>query len=620
MNSKISEQFFGRFNYLFVAVVIITTVTIAYFNSFHVSFVFDDIHNIVENPSLKFPAISFASLQKAATESPCGWRFFPNISFALNYFYGGQNVFGYHLVNLILHISTALVFYSLALSTLKLPVLSSYHKYAREIALFAALLWALNPVQTNAVTYIVQRMTCMAAFFSVSALLCYVHGRLQDNSFWKRFCLYGAGLFCFGMALFSKENSAMLPVIVLAYELFFFQDIDLGKDWRRLLVVSVIAMGSVLALGCFIMGRVDIFHSIPASFGGRDFNLAERLLTESRVLFYYLGLLVLPLPSRLKLDYDFVISQSIISPPQTLAALLGLVGLCVLIVILYRKGHRLAGFAIFWYLANLAIESSILPLELVYEHRLYMPSMFLALALAALLYHLARNQVVISRVVLVCIAALFLLMTWQRNATWASPYDFWQDNVTKSPNSARVHVNLSNSLKDKGDYTNALKHLQKAIELEPDYGMAYLNLGLLYKDINLLQQSITILTAGLDKKRVAPAKIYYALGLVYGQLGNYQQAIKMAKMGLHVEPGMLKPYVVMGIAYDELGDLDTAYGKFAEARFLGHDSSSLFYNWALTCMKMGRRSEALDKLAEGIALYPGDNKLISLRSRIARGM
>ena len=193
------------------------------------------------------------------------------------------------------------------------------------------------------------------------------------------------------------------------------------------------------------------------------------------------------------------------------------------------------------------------------------------------------------------------------------------DAVAKSPGSARVHVNLSNELKTKGDYTAAMQHLQRAIELEPDYGMAYLNLGLLYKDIKLFQPAITTLKAGLSKKRVAPAKIYYSLGLVYGQLGNYQQAIRQAQLAMHVDSKMLEPLVIMGIAYDEMGDLATAYEKFAEARRRGHDSSILFFNWALTCTKMGRRDEALAKVAEGLFRYPGNSTLLAVRKRILQG-
>ena len=619
MQDKSFAQIFDRFHWLLLVVAVAGTVTIAYSNSFQVSFLFDDVHNIINNPNLKLSSISVSALHKAATESPSAWRYLSNISFALNYYYGGQNVFGFHLVNVLFHMATAFVFYFLALNTMRLPVLSEYHRNAREIALFAALLWVLHPVQSNAVTYIVQRMTSMAAFFSVSGLLFYVQGRLCHDSSVRRYLLYGGGIVCFALAVFSKENSAILPVLVLAYEFFFFRDIDLAAEWKRLLVLALAATGSVWAMGMLFVGRMDIFNVLSAGFAGRGFTLAERLLTESRVLFYYLGLLALPLPSRLRLDYDFLISKSIVSPPQTLLAVCGLVALVALMVILYRKGHRLAGFAVFWYLAALAIESSIVPLELVYEHRLYLPSMFPILALVCLAFRFGCKRIVVTRWLLVTVVTLCMLMTWQRNATWASPYDFWMDAVAKSPGRARVHINLSNELKKKGDYSAAMQHLQKAIELEPDYGMAYLNLGLLYKDIRLLEPAIATLKIALTKKRVAHAKIYYSLGLVYGQLGNYREAIKQAELALHVDSKMLAALVVMGVAYDEMGDLDTAYRKFAEARRRGHDSNILFYNWALTCNKMGRREEALAKVAEGLRMYPGNPTLLAVRRRIVGG-
>lgn len=167
----------------------------AYSNSFHVPFTFDDHPNIVDNPLVKLRVLSFETLTAAATKSLSGHRWLPNISFALNYYFGGLNVWGYHLLNLAIHILTAVVFYKLAFVTLTLPVFQHRFKNSREIALAAALVWAVHPLQTNAVTYIVQRMTSMAALFCLSGLLFYVHGRLQTPSR-RRYTLYGSSLLC----------------------------------------------------------------------------------------------------------------------------------------------------------------------------------------------------------------------------------------------------------------------------------------------------------------------------------------------------------------------------------------------------------------------------------------
>jgi Tfp pilus assembly protein PilF len=611
-------QVFDQFHVFFAVTIIAATVTFAYSNTFQVPFVFDDTHNIIDNPKIKFSSITSAGLLEAARESPSKWRLVSNISFALNYFYGQRDLYGYHLVNLLIHIATALLFYFLALKTVRLPIFSGKDDHAAEIALFASLLWALHPVQTNAVTYIVQRMTSLAAFFSVGALLFYVQGRLRRDFPLVRYLFYGGAILCFGLALLSKENAAMLPVIVAGYEVFFLRDsFSLEKEWRKFFGVAISALFCVGIIGWLYLGNANIFQSLMGGYGSRDFTMVERLLTESRVLVYYLSLLLLPLPSRLNLDYDFLLSKTIVSPPQTFLALGWVAGLVVLIVILYRRGHRLAGFSLFWFLASLVIESSFVPLELVFEHRLYLPAMFPALGCSWLVFGLARSRVNISRVALVAAVSLCLLFTWQRNALWATPYDFWMDAVAKSPGKARVHSSFAFALKKKGDYAAAQQHYQKAIEIDPEYGVAYWNLGLLYKDRGLFKQAIAVLQEGILRDPLSDT--YYALGLVYGQIGDYRGAIRQAELALHGDPAHLRALVIMGISYDELGDLETAYQKFDDARRSGHDTSNLFYNWAITCNKMGRRDEALAKLEEGLRLHPGNQKLVALRQRILQG-
>ena len=159
-----------RAHLLFFALIAVIT-TIAYSNSFHCEFVFDDYANIVNIKSIRVFQPDIPSIIKAATGGPNSKRWFPNLSFAFNYYLGGEDVWGYHLVNLIIHIGTTFVLYFLFSFTLRQIPGEKKAPSPEEIAFFAALLWAVHPIQTNGVTYLVQRMTSMCTFFIV--LRCY---------------------------------------------------------------------------------------------------------------------------------------------------------------------------------------------------------------------------------------------------------------------------------------------------------------------------------------------------------------------------------------------------------------------------------------------------------------
>ena len=396
-----------------VFLIFFLVLCLLYANTLQSPFAFDDNPNIVLNPFIKIQEISWLSLQQAATDAPSSkYRWLPNISFALNYYFDGLNVFGFHLFNIIIHILTAFSFYLLARTTLELPAIGPRFKRTGEIALAAALLWAVHPLQTNTVTYIVQRMTSMATLFCLLSMLCYVKARLQPRT---RVILFAASLLFAIMALLSKENSGMLPVMIAGYEIFFLQQAGskAGDNKKMLLRISMALV--IFVLVCLFFLGTDPLARILNGYSIRDFTLGQRLLTETRIVFHYLGLLILPLPSRLNLAYDYPLSTGLLTPPLTLLAMIGIFLLVFLVFFLYRR-DRLTGFALFWFLVNLVIESSVIPLELVFEHRMYMPSLFLVLAAVAWCYRLLDSRVNTTRTVLLdnCPAALCLYLAAQQ--------------------------------------------------------------------------------------------------------------------------------------------------------------------------------------------------------------
>jgi hypothetical protein len=518
--------------HLAVLGLLVVSLAIIYSNSFQAPFLFDDLENIVEKTSMQLTVITYKSLHRAAFEGLVAKRWVPNLSFALNYYWGGHEVWGYHLFNLVVHMMTAMVLYGLFFTTLTLPKSGCRPGQAGEIALIAALVWAVHPLQTNAVTYIVQRMTSLAALFYLAALLCYVRGRLHSRLTGRRYVFWTAAFLSGFLAIASKENSVMLPLLILAYEVYFLRDREWrSKSWRGFAVMGV-SLLSVVSIVWFYIGRSSLL-SIFRIYQFRDFTLWERLLTETRVIFHYLSLIVLPLPSRLNLNYDFPVSRSMLSPPLTLVTVLGIIVLLWLVIFLFRR-HRLLSFGLLWFLANLAVESTIIPLELVFEHRLYLPASMLILAMVALVFQLGGGREKLVRPAWAAVIVILCFFTWQRNLVWTTEISLWRDVVRKSPNLARGYSYLGRAYNIQERYQESFALFEQAAGQEFDdvnvfnnWGKAAFQLGKIERSVELLERAVR-----LDSNH---PESHYNLGVAYGSQGRVAEARREMILGMNLQ-------------------------------------------------------------------------------------
>jgi hypothetical protein len=357
----------------FIAVALIALVALlAYSNTFHVPFQFDDQPNITQNPNIQIKSFSWDRLERLVKNTyKESIRIFSFFTLALNYYFGELNVFGYHLVNFFIHVASGIFLYWFLILTFNLPFLKEkYGSISYKVALFSSLIFICHPIQTQSVTYIVQRMSSMAGMFYLLSLVLYIKGRLSIG--WPRLFYFGGMALSYLLGVFSKENAAILPLFVALYEFYFFQNLDLSPKGRKILFSLVGALLILGAFGFIIWGQRYI-NVIIEGYQYRSFTMWERVLTQFRVVLYYLTLLIYPHPSRLNLDYDFAISKTILDPPTTLISLLIIAGLIGYSIWTARK-RPMTSFCILWYFGNLVVESSIFPLEMVYEHRLYLPS------------------------------------------------------------------------------------------------------------------------------------------------------------------------------------------------------------------------------------------------------
>ncbi len=597
------------FSQLVIALIIALGIA-AYSNSFKAPFTFDDNHYIVDNYGLQLADLSASEWQGFIASFTRGQgfsvseRFIPFLSFALNYLVGGHKVFGYHLINLLIHLLAAITLYFLLQNILKLPQLKArYEKHAHYLAAGASLLFLLYPVQTETVIFTWQRCTSLAALFYLLTLLCYLKGRTSPPP--HRLVYFFISLITAICALFSKQNTATLPLFIILLEVYFIQGINWPQIKSRLGYLLALAGGFLLIAVYYT--NLNFTDWVVSGYAKRNFGVLERVLTQLRVVVYYISLLLFPLPSRLNLDYGFPVSQSLTQPLSTLFCLLLIAGL-IFIALYLAKRNPLISFSILWLLGNLVIESSVIGLELVYEHRLYLPSVGFYLLLSIGVWELVDRLALKTRLVgAIAIWGIILLtltiFTHKRNAVWGEELRLWRDVVKKSAEKYRPHSNLAFIYNKLGRYDEAITAAGRALELNPLSYRAANNLGVAYYRKGMFDEARRYYQTALElNPRYADA--VNNLGLVYSATGDYQQAIRLFKQTLDMEPDHVVAYNNLGNLYRDQGQLDEAIAQFTKAKQLRPDLAETFNNLGITYYYKKMYPESRQAYEQTLLLMP----------------
>ena len=517
----------------------------AYSNTFQVPPVLDDIHSFVEEPKLQVESFTFHNL-KALTKTSFGYnRVLPEALFAWDFYWGKGHISAFHVTNLVIHFICVILVLFLFRTLFESVRLLYPEQVPTEfpvywLVFFMVGVWALNPVQTNAVTYLVQRMASMAAMFYLLSFSCYLKARIYQQKNGKRLkSAFFYMIFCLSAlcAFLSKQNTAMLPVMVVIAEMLFFT-----PDFAQRILRRKILFGGTIVIAIFV--GYWVYTTIPEFifhlYDRRDFTLEQRLLTEMRVVSSYVMLLVLPLPRFLNLEHDVTLSTSLFSPLSTLFSFIFLV---CLFTVAWKMRHRqrLVTFGIMWFFANLVIESTIIPLELKFEHRVYLPSVgfYLAMSLAVieLVKFLVPKKNEISTVVIVSCSfllfSIFSSMTYVRNACWSDNISLYSDCVQKAPTKARNHCNLGQAYAKVGKYNQALAEAELALTYgrpgNEEYWAAASNIIFSHKAKGELIQAISkgkelLLNAPKNAKQNSYPVFLINLGKAYVEIDDYRSA------------------------------------------------------------------------------------------------
>ncbi len=520
--------------------VILFLVLIAYGNTFRAEWHMDDHPNILNNPAIQITDLRPDTLIRAIgidkSQGNNLARPVTNLTFALNWYVHGTNVAGYHLVNLGIHFLNAWILYLILISLSKSPVVPESDRRQRNvIALMAALLWALNPIQTQAVTYVVQRYTSLTAFFFLGALYGYIRGRLSGRprhvvAWW------GLAAGCYLLAMGAKENAAIWPAAVILIEFVFFRDRHgrLSPHFKKILMAAAI-LSTLFVGGLLAVFNIDIINAIMHGFDERPFSLAERLMTQPRVLLFHLSQIFYPIPQRLSLEHVFSLSTDLMNTWTTLPAIM-ILGLLVIGALLTIRKRPLAAFAILFFFINHVVESSVFPLEMVFEHRNYLPSLFLfwppvagAIRWQARLAGHGRAAAQMLPILTGGVVIVFAAGTFTRNLDWQTERRLWLDTYRKAPLSARAAVNLANDLARSGNTAQAAALFEKAIHLYSPVKnqfkvIARSNLATLYVQTGRHDEAVDQLVAVL---RLVPQNrpARYQLANIYTEMEKYSEAM-----------------------------------------------------------------------------------------------
>lgn len=560
----------------------------AYADSLRGPLVYDDLGSIPLNPTLHR---LWSSWRPPGGGSTVAGRPILNFSFGLNYAFGGLRVEGYHAVNILIHVLAGLVLFGLVRRTWRR--VRGDEEAARWIGLGAALLWTVHPLQTEAVTYLVQRAESLMGLFYLLTLYGFV--RMADEaSAAARRAWAAASLAACLLGVGTKEVMVTAPVMVLMFDRTFFSG-DFRAAWRArrgyylALAATWVPLAALIAAGGGNRGgSVGFGSGMPWWAYG---------LTQFQAIVRYLGLSFWPHP--LIFDYGpFLTSAERAAPYAAVVVGLGIAALHAL----YRR--RPWGFAGFWFFGILAV-TSLAPgtSEMIVERRMYLPLAALTvLGAASLRAALGPRR---GFVACVALAAMLTALTARRNRDYRSDVAIWSDTVARVPDNSRAQYNLGVAWAGRGRIARAIAGYAIALRLDPDNAEAQHSLG------NALAQQGDV-AAALAHLRTAVAlspgteAMRYDYGTLLLRDGNVAAAIGQYEAAIRIDPGDAVAQDNLGVAFARIGRGEEAAEQFRRAIRLDPGYAGAHFNLAIALSESGRLAEAIPEYERALRLDPGD--------------
>ena len=585
------------------SLLILAATLLAYANSFSGPFAFDDLHWTEANPHIRHLWPLWNALQ-APQGAPGTGRPLVCLTLALNYAVSGLNPWSYHLANLVIHASAALVMFEIVRRTLQGPRLRDrFGTQANGLAAAVAVCWAVHPLQTESVTYIIQRTESMMGLFLLLTLYCVIRG--HDSQ--RRLEWYATAVVCCALGMGSKETMVIAPIIVLLYDRIFLAD-SWTELWKKrsvlyaglaatwLILISLVIVNN--ARGGVLLGSPAVSWWLYAK---NQFGAIAHYL---RLTFW---------PDTLCIDYGWQVSPL----PRSWKA----IGVVLVVGFAAATGWALAnvpplGFLGAWFFLTLAPTSSVVPIQdMVAERRMYLPLAAVVTltviaawnGLSTLSRHFKLTPTMLRWAFFTLIAGALAWRTAQRNQDYHSEIAIWSDTTRQRPQNGRAWSNLGASYFKAGQFDPAVACLERAIELLPTYSSARViasaNLGNVRFAQGRYSDAIRHLSEAL---RLNPndADAHNDLACALRQLGEREQAMVHFRTAIRLKPDYALAHYNMGLLLTDLGDDDEALHELQTARRLLPDRPEILFKLGVLLSDRGLYSEACANFTEAVRLKP----------------
>lgn len=584
------KAFLAKHSGLVSLILIMFLTTGVYLNSFNNGFSLDDEDFIIESDFIKSwqnaitvftPAYLDVSAKHVDLNRPVmTW------SLMSDYHVWGMNPFGYHLTNSLLHTVNALLIYFLGSMLLK----------DSRVSLLAAILFGIHPVHTEAVNGINFREDLLVTTFFVLSLITFIKARRKLS------------LLLFASALLSKESGIVFPLISILYQYVSGKDAGLRKGFNR---SKGYYIGLSVLIGGYLAGLFMLLNN--ANLPGVKFfspDWYQLIISAGAIIADYVRLLLFPI--QLSIDHNPVIVKSIFN----IWALSG-IGFVVgsfMYSAFFLKKRAMGSFFFLWFLITLFPVAGTLYQQPSAERFLYLPSIgiiFLMASVSVFIYDKIMDpglrKVVISSIFIIILS--YSLIGIGRNRAWKDDYSLWSDAVMKAPRSQRANFNLGRQYHNRRDYPMALRYYNQALQrnsadmIDIDPVEPLINIGLVYGDMGKHDLAVKYLE---EAARRAPLNALSRnnLGVTYFEQGRYDEAVYELKKALNSKPDYPDVYINLGIIYGQQGLLDQAIKELLAAIRLKPDSADAHYNLGITYLKQGRYDAAISEFGIALKLKP----------------
>ncbi len=580
-------------------VLLILAGAAVYADSFDGAFVFDNQLHIVESQQIRtlFPPWHLLDHRRPVVQ----------VSLAINYALGKLEPFGYHLFNIAVHILAGLTLFGWLRRTLALERCSPRVREAAPLLAFGvALLWLVHPLQTQSVTYVIQRGESMMGLFYLLTMYGLVRGACGSRSW------YALSVAACAMGMGTKAVMVTAPVMVLIFDAVLLSDgwVDAWRRRRQFYLALCSTWGVLFVLGVAQGVLASDRPSGMVGFSHPDITAWHYLLTQPAVLLRYVQLSLVPVGQ--SLDYGWPIVKqfgaAVVPGLVIVAALSGTVYAII-------RRHPL-GVVGAWFFVVLAPTSSFIPIQdPIYEHRMYLSLASIMLVVVVAIFALVarssggasgdeRTSRAVFLAFVVGLSGAFGTATALRNRVYETPLRMWNDVVSKNPNGERARYNLGWALQQAGRRDEAYAEYAKAIEINPSFSLPYNNLGMAKLEAGSPNEAEVFLRSAVEHDPLF-AEAWGNLGTVLAQRGALDDARKALKKSIEIDPTIAQPHFNLGLVLARSRAFEQAGNAFRQAIACDPLLPSANYNLGHALAEQGRFAEAAQAFEQELRINPG---------------